>query len=66
MINIVPILISFLPKILNRWEMKAMEDLPEYMKVCYVALLNFANEMFCGVIKDHGFNTLPYIKGEVS
>ena len=46
--------------------MKAMEDLPEYMKVCYVALLNFANEMVCGVIKDHGFNTLPYIKAEVS
>lgn len=66
MINIVPFLISFLPNILNRWEMKAMEDLPEYMKVCYVALLNFANEMFCGVIKDHGFNTLAYIKGEVS
>ncbi|XP_075668632.1 putative terpene synthase 9 isoform X1 [Castanea sativa] len=48
----------------DRWEMKAMEDLPEYMKVCYVALLNFANEMVCGVIKDHGFNTLPYIKAE--
>ncbi|KAM4103732.1 hypothetical protein ACJW30_06G100300 [Castanea mollissima] len=51
-------------KELQRWEMKAMEDLPEYMKVCYVALLNFANEMVCSVIKDHGFNTLPYIKAE--
>ena len=51
---------------LSRWELKAMENLPEYMKVCYVALLDFANETVCGVIKDHGLNTLPYVKAEVS
>ncbi|XP_075673462.1 putative terpene synthase 9 [Castanea sativa] len=45
----------------KRWEMKAMEDLPEYMKICYVAILNFANEMAGDVIKDHGLNTLTYL-----
>ena len=46
--------------------MKAMEDLPEYMKICYVAILNFANEMAGDVIKDHGLNTLTYLIEEVS
>ncbi|KAM3745095.1 hypothetical protein ACB098_06G100300 [Castanea mollissima] len=50
----------------KRWEMKAMEDLPEYMKICYVAILNFANEMAGDVIKDHGLNTLTYLIEEVS
>ena len=43
-----------------------MEDLPEYMKICYVTILNFANEMAGDVIKDHGLNILTYLIEEVS
>ncbi|XP_062153315.1 probable terpene synthase 9 [Alnus glutinosa] len=46
----------------DRWEMEAMENLPKYMKICYVAMLNFANEVVFDVLKDHGLNTFPYIK----
>ncbi|KAG2712282.1 hypothetical protein I3760_04G117800 [Carya illinoinensis] len=46
----------------NRWEMKAMENLPEYMKICYVAMLNFANEVVFDVLKSHGLDIFPYIK----
>jgi (-)-alpha-terpineol synthase len=47
--------------------MEAMENqLPEYMKICYVAMLNFANEVVFDVLKDHGLNTFPYIKEAVS
>ncbi|KAL4633133.1 hypothetical protein ACB092_04G099700 [Castanea dentata] len=45
----------------NRWE---MENLPEYMKICYVAILNFVNEMVCDVCKHQDLNILPYIKEE--
>jgi len=46
--------------------MEAMENLPKYMKICYVAMLNFANEVVFDVLKDHGLNTFPYIKEAVS
>ncbi|XP_059452168.1 probable terpene synthase 9 isoform X1 [Corylus avellana] len=46
----------------DRWKMEAMEDLPEYMRICYLAMLNFANEVVFDVLKDHGFNIFPYIK----
>ncbi|XP_059452262.1 probable terpene synthase 9 [Corylus avellana] len=46
----------------DRWEMEAMEDLPEYMRICYLAMLNFANEVVFDVLKDHGLNSFPYIK----
>ncbi|KAK7847258.1 putative terpene synthase 9 [Quercus suber] len=41
-----------------------MENLPEYMKICYVAILNFVNEMVCDVSKHQDLNILPYIKEE--
>ncbi|KAF5746034.1 terpene synthase 9 [Tripterygium wilfordii] len=46
----------------KRWDLKAMEDLPEYMKLCYYATYNFANELAYDVLKDHGLDTLPYFK----
>ncbi|XVE98492.1 hypothetical protein REPUB_Repub03eG0111300 [Reevesia pubescens] len=48
----------------NRWDVKAMEELPEYMKVCYLAMYNHVNEMVEDASKDHGFDILPYIKDQ--
>ncbi|XP_059664108.1 probable terpene synthase 9, partial [Cornus florida] len=48
----------------NRWDINAVEDLPDYMKLCYLAMFNFGNEIAYDGIKEHGFNTLPYIKEE--
>lgn len=53
------------PKI--RWEIGAvLEELAEYMQICYLAMFNFGNELACDVMKIHGLNTLSYIKKEVS
>ncbi|WOL17765.1 putative terpene synthase 11 [Canna indica] len=38
----------------KRWEIEAMEDLPEYMKICYMALYNTTNEIGYRVLKEHG------------
>lgn len=43
-----------------------MMDLPLYMKVCYLAMFNFANELVYDVLKDQGLDILPYIKEEVT
>ncbi|CAK9161367.1 unnamed protein product [Ilex paraguariensis] len=48
----------------NRWSTEAMEDLPEYMKLCYLAMFHFGNEGVNDVLKDHGLDVLPYIKHE--
>ncbi|KAL7000223.1 hypothetical protein U1Q18_001371 [Sarracenia purpurea var. burkii] len=48
----------------TRWDIKAINDLPEYMKICYLAMFNFGNEIAYNVLKDHGLNVISYIKEE--
>ncbi|KAI4295389.1 hypothetical protein L6164_035439 [Bauhinia variegata] len=45
----------------ERWDIKAMESLPEYMKMCFLALYNTVNEMAYEVFKEHGHYILPYL-----
>ena len=61
-----PIALIILPFfVVSRWDIEALEDLPEYMKICYLAIYNFANEMVYDALKDHGLNILPYIRNLV-
>ncbi|KAG5625402.1 hypothetical protein H5410_010620 [Solanum commersonii] len=46
---------------IQRWDTKAMEQLPDYMKVCYLALINIINEVEYEVLKNHDINVLPYL-----
>ncbi|OMO52803.1 hypothetical protein COLO4_36963 [Corchorus olitorius] len=47
------------------WDLKAMEELPEYMKVCYSALYDHISEMAQDALKDNGMDILPYVKKHV-
>nr|QIQ55992.1 putative terpene synthase 6 [Eremophila denticulata subsp. trisulcata] len=47
---------------IRRWDLEAMETLPEYMKICYMALYNTTNEICYKVLKQNGWNVLPYLK----
>nr|WHL34558.1 terpene synthase 2 [Aquilegia viridiflora] len=40
----------------ERWEVSAMEQLPHYMKVCYMALLNTNNEIGYEILKGQGYD----------
>eukprot|EP00258_Populus_trichocarpa_P045049 XP_024461068.1 probable terpene synthase 9 isoform X2 [Populus trichocarpa] len=51
-------------KLVNRWDSMAIDDLPDYMKICYLALFNFVNEMAYDVMRDHGLFVLPYLVEE--
>ncbi|KAM1154558.1 hypothetical protein FF1_036875 [Malus domestica] len=46
----------------NRWEMCAIEHLPDYMKICFEALYNITNEISCEVYQKHGWNPLHSLK----
>ncbi|OMO99934.1 hypothetical protein COLO4_13011 [Corchorus olitorius] len=48
----------------NRWDISAMKDLPQYMKACYLALLNFVDEMGHDILKDHELDITHYIREE--
>ncbi|KVH96608.1 Terpene synthase, metal-binding domain-containing protein [Cynara cardunculus var. scolymus] len=49
-------------KAIQRWDLKEMEQLPEYMKICYMALYNTTNEICYEVLKEHGLSVLPFLR----
>lgn len=48
----------------ERWDITAMELLPEYMKFCFLALYNTINEMAFDSLKDQGLHVIPYLRKE--
>ncbi|KAA8519937.1 hypothetical protein F0562_014153 [Nyssa sinensis] len=40
----------------NSWEMAAIEQLPDYMKICFKALYDITNEIGYKIYKEHGWN----------
>ncbi|GER49577.1 geraniol synthase [Striga asiatica] len=47
---------------IRRWDLDAIDTLPEYMKICYMALYNTTNEICYKVLKQNGWSVLPYLK----
>ncbi|CAL5356709.1 unnamed protein product [Camellia sinensis] len=48
----------------DRWDVNAAEQLPEYMKICFLGLFNTINEMAYATLKEHGVHILPYLKNK--
>ncbi|PRQ28599.1 (3S,6E)-nerolidol synthase 1 [Rosa chinensis] len=46
----------------NRWDIAAIDHLPDYMKICFKALYDMTNEISCKVYKKHGWNPLQSLK----
>ncbi|RWR98053.1 Geraniol synthase, chloroplastic [Cinnamomum micranthum f. kanehirae] len=47
---------------IDRWDLEAMEQLPEYMKTCFLALYNSINEIGYEILKEEGRNVIPYLR----
>ncbi|XP_058091520.1 probable terpene synthase 11 [Magnolia sinica] len=47
---------------IQRWDLGAMEHLPEYMKICYMALYNTTNEIGYRVLKEHGWSITHHLR----
>ncbi|KAF9663313.1 hypothetical protein SADUNF_Sadunf17G0027200 [Salix dunnii] len=45
----------------ERWDVTAVDDLPDYMKLCFLALYNTINEIAYDNLKEKGGNILPYL-----
>uniref|UniRef100_A0A6N2KWS5 Terpene synthase metal-binding domain-containing protein n=1 Tax=Salix viminalis TaxID=40686 RepID=A0A6N2KWS5_SALVM len=45
-----------------RWDLNFMDQLPHYMKLCFLSLYNSVNEMAYDILKDQGVDILPYLK----
>ncbi|KAF7823093.1 isoprene synthase, chloroplastic-like [Senna tora] len=45
----------------QRWDVKAINSLPDYMKLCFLALYNTVNDMAYDTLKEQGQNSLPYL-----
>ncbi|KAF5198870.1 (-)-alpha-terpineol synthase [Thalictrum thalictroides] len=45
----------------ERWDHTAMDKLPYYMKICFLALYNMTNDMAYEVLKEQGCDILPYL-----
>lgn len=42
-----------------------MKDLPNYMKLCFLALYNTVNGIAYDILKEHEANVIPYLKRAV-
>ncbi|KAJ4980365.1 hypothetical protein NE237_031202 [Protea cynaroides] len=46
----------------DRWDDKKIEHLPEYMKICFVALYRMTDEIICGIQKDQNREIKTHLK----
>ncbi|GKV36987.1 hypothetical protein SLEP1_g45063 [Rubroshorea leprosula] len=47
---------------IDRWDINAIEQLPDYMKLCLFALHNSTNQIASDIFQEQGINILPYSK----
>ncbi|KAK1375192.1 Monoterpene synthase [Heracleum sosnowskyi] len=45
-------------KVIERWDITAMEELPDYMKICFLALYNSIHEMAYDILKEKNLDVL--------
>ncbi|KAI3687971.1 hypothetical protein L1987_81676 [Smallanthus sonchifolius] len=48
--------------IIDRWDINAMEELPDYMKICFLGFYNTINEISFNTLRNTGILILPYLK----
>ncbi|KAK9092202.1 hypothetical protein Syun_027113 [Stephania yunnanensis] len=48
--------------VIERWDISAVEELPDYMKISFLATYNTVNEFGYHVLKEQGWNVIPYLK----
>ncbi|KAL5564921.1 hypothetical protein UlMin_028085 [Ulmus minor] len=45
----------------ERWDINAVDELPDYIKICFLALFNSTNDMAFEVLKEKGFHVIKYL-----
>ncbi|GMN70140.1 hypothetical protein TIFTF001_039183 [Ficus carica] len=47
---------------IESWDLNAMDQLPEYLKILFLAVYNFTNELAYDILKEQGFHIIKYLK----
>nr|GEV18836.1 R-linalool synthase QH1, chloroplastic-like [Tanacetum cinerariifolium] len=47
--------------VVERWDINALDELPDYMKICFLGFYNTIHEMAYNTLTNTGFNNLPYV-----
>ncbi|KAG6392290.1 hypothetical protein SASPL_146504 [Salvia splendens] len=47
---------------IERWDINSLDSLPEYMKICFLALFNSVNELAYHILRDQGFLVISNLK----
>nr|WAB06559.1 (-)-beta-pinene synthase [Mentha longifolia] len=47
---------------IHKWDVSSISHLPTYMQLCFLALDNFVNDTAYDVLKEKGFNIIPYLR----
>ncbi|KAL7153632.1 hypothetical protein ABFS83_04G182200 [Erythranthe nasuta] len=48
--------------VIQRWEIEAMDKLPHYMQMCFLALNNFVDELAYHLLQQQGFLIIPHLR----
>ncbi|KAL9993394.1 putative R-linalool synthase [Helianthus debilis subsp. tardiflorus] len=51
--------------VISRWDINAIEELPEYMKICFLGLYNTTNNVAYDMLINSRIHVLPYLKKAV-
>ncbi|KAL4200963.1 hypothetical protein AMTRI_Chr02g213760 [Amborella trichopoda] len=54
--------LELFPMAVQRRDLKAMESLPDYMKICYLAIYNTNDEISYNIMKEKGWDIKNYLK----
>ncbi|KAI8001434.1 hypothetical protein LOK49_LG09G01717 [Camellia lanceoleosa] len=54
--------LTLFTEVVNRWELGAVEQLPEYMKICFKALDDITNHIAYKVYREHGWNPIDSLR----
>ncbi|XP_013644819.1 1,8-cineole synthase 1, chloroplastic-like isoform X1 [Brassica rapa] len=46
----------------DNWDVNRLDELPEYMRLCFLILYNEVNSIGCDILKDKHINVIPFLK----
>ncbi|XP_028789719.1 myrcene synthase, chloroplastic-like [Neltuma alba] len=49
-------------QVVDRWDINAIDSLPEHMKIRFLAIYNFVNEVAFDILKGNGHNIIRHLK----
>ncbi|XP_010528837.1 PREDICTED: 1,8-cineole synthase 1, chloroplastic-like isoform X2 [Tarenaya hassleriana] len=49
-------------EIIRKWDVNLLDELPEYMRSCFLVLYNETNQIGHDILRDKKFNVIPYLK----